>query len=95
MARSYTRRSTIIFLISAIALAGLRSFGQACAQFIARVARRRAKRWRGHAKSKDNDYGARLNPTLNHHLLDFSDRFSRVKVLRAGLRAIHNRMTAI
>jgi len=27
-------RSTIIFLISAIALAGLRSFGQACAQFM-------------------------------------------------------------
>lgn len=29
-----TRRSTIIFLISAIALAGLRPFGQVCAQFM-------------------------------------------------------------
>jgi hypothetical protein len=29
-----TRRSTIIFLISAIAFAGLRPFGQACAQFM-------------------------------------------------------------
>ena len=30
----YTRRSTIIFLISAIALAGFRPFGQVCAQFM-------------------------------------------------------------
>ena len=31
---AHTRRSTIIFLISAIALAGLRPFGQALAQFM-------------------------------------------------------------
>ena len=32
--RLYSRRSAIIFLISAIALAGFRSFGQACVQFM-------------------------------------------------------------
>ena len=32
--RDYTRRSTIIFLISAIALAGFKPFGQVCAQFM-------------------------------------------------------------
>ncbi|APX70064.1 hypothetical protein BKD03_12340 [Brucella sp. 09RB8471] len=32
--RDYTRRSTIIFLISAIALAGFRPFGQVWAQFM-------------------------------------------------------------
>ena len=32
--RHYTRRSTIIFLISAIAFAGLRPFGQVLAQFM-------------------------------------------------------------
>ncbi|MDH6648946.1 UNVERIFIED_ORG: hypothetical protein M2312_003602 [Rhizobium esperanzae] len=34
MHRDQTRRSTIIFLISAIALAGLRPLGQVCAQFM-------------------------------------------------------------
>jgi glyoxylase I family protein len=33
-AAGYIRRSTISFLISAIALAGLRCFGQVCAQFM-------------------------------------------------------------
>jgi len=32
--RGQTRRSTIIFLISAIALAGLRPLGQVCVQFM-------------------------------------------------------------
>ena len=34
MGQAYTRRSTIIFLISAIALAGLRPLGQVCVQFM-------------------------------------------------------------
>ena len=34
---SYSRRSTIFDLMSAIALVGFRPFGQACVQFIARM----------------------------------------------------------
>jgi hypothetical protein len=34
VAKPYTRRSTIIFLISAIALAGFKPLGQVCAQFM-------------------------------------------------------------
>ena len=31
----------------------------------------------------------------HHHLLDFRDRLRRVQTLRAGIRAIHDRVAAV
>lgn len=36
-----------------------------------------------------------LNPPLDHHLLDFGNCLGWVQTLRAGLRAVHDRVAAI
>ena len=36
-----------------------------------------------------------LNPSLHHHLFDFRDGLCGVQTLRAGIRAIHDRVATI